>query len=245
MVGIVAEAEVVDAADLRVGRRDDDRALVVEHLPEFAEAGPVGRAFDDQPVFLLAHLALGRDRALALAHALLDLLPQHAVELGRLRHAAERGEDRADVVDGAEIAVDRRRPVLRRLQHGDQILLGLRRFPHVLAQPVDVELDAGDALERRDHRLLQLLDHVVAHVRRDLAFALVRHVQHHGLAAVFVADQLEPLHEREAAGVREQQDVGLRQRLAGGADLAAHHHAEVGLHVGADVLGLRRRARRP
>ena len=210
MVGIVAEAEIVDATDLRVGGSHDDCALVIEHLPEFAKARPVGRTFDDQAVFLVSHFAVGRDRSLALAYALLDLLPQHAIELGRLRRAAERGEDRADVVDGAEVAVDRRRPVFRRLQHGDQILLGLGRFLHVLAQPVDVELDSGDALQRRDHRLLQLLDHVVAHVRRDLALALVRHVQHHALAAVLVANQLEPLHEGEAAGVREEQDVGLR-----------------------------------
>jgi hypothetical protein len=53
-----------------------------------------------------------------------------------------------------------------------------------------------------------------------------------------VADQLEPLHEGEAAGVAQQQHVGPRHRVAGGADLAAHHHAEVGLDVGADVLAL-------
>ena len=179
MLGVVAEAEVVQAADLGVGRRHHHRALVVEHLPELAEARPVGRAFDDQPVFLLAHLALGRDRALAQAHALLDLLAQHAVVRGGLGRAAEGGEDRADVVHRAEVAVDRRGPVLGRLQHLDQVLLGLGRLAHVLAQPVDVELDARDALERRDHRLLQLLDHVLAHVRLDVAFALVGHVQHH------------------------------------------------------------------
>ena len=107
MLGIVAEAEIVDAADLGVGGSHDDCALVIEHLPELAKAGPVGGAFDDQPVFFLSHFAIGRDRALALTHTLLDLLPQHAVELRCLRRAAERGEDRADVVDGAEVAVDR------------------------------------------------------------------------------------------------------------------------------------------
>src|ERR1700675_5144419 len=112
MLGIVAEAEILDAADLVVGGSPDDCALVIEHLPEFAKAGPIGGAFDDQPVFFLSHFAIGRDRPLALAHALLDVLPQHAVELGRLRRAAKRGEDRADVVDGAEVAVYRRGPVL-------------------------------------------------------------------------------------------------------------------------------------
>src|SRR5262252_4977627 len=33
IIGIVAKAEVVDAADLGVGRGDDDRSLVVEHFP--------------------------------------------------------------------------------------------------------------------------------------------------------------------------------------------------------------------
>ncbi len=238
MLGVVAEAEVVEAAHLGVGGGDHHRAFLVEHLPEVAEAGPVGRALDDEPVFLFAHLALGRDRALAQTHALVDLAAQHAVVLGGLRRAAEGGEDRPDVVHRAEVAVDRARPVLGALQHAHQVFLGLHRFLHVLAQPVDVELDARDALERGDHRLLELLDHVFAHVRRDVALALVGHVQHHGLAAVLVADQLEPLHEGEAAGVAEQQDVGPRHRVAGGADLAAHHHAQVGLHVGADVFAL-------
>src|SRR5665811_2481467 len=61
-VWIVAEAEIVDAADLGVARGDDDRAFVVEHFPELAEAGVIGGSLDDQPVFLLAHVAIGRDR---------------------------------------------------------------------------------------------------------------------------------------------------------------------------------------
>ena len=165
-------------------------------------------------------------------------LAQRVVVLRRLGRAAERGEDRPDVVHRAEVAVDRRGPVLGRLQHPDQVLLGLGGLPHVLAQPVDVELDAGDLLQRRDHLLLELLDDVVAHALRHLALALVGHVQHHGFAVVLLAHQLEPLHEGEAAGVGEQQHVGRGQRLAGRADVALQHHAEVGLDVGADVLGV-------
>jgi hypothetical protein len=126
--------------------------------------------------------------------------------------------------------------MLGRLQHLDQVLLGLLRFAHVLSQAIDVELDAGDALQRRNHAVLDLLHHIVAHVRRDPAVALVGHVQHDHLAAVLLPDQLEPLHEREAAGVGKQQHVGFGQRFPGGANVAGEHHAEVGLDVGADVL---------
>src|SRR5664280_1041352 len=121
MLRVVAEAEVVQATDLRVGRGHDYRPLVVEHLPELAKVGPVGRPLDDQAVLLFSHLTFGRDRTLAFAYTLLDLLAQHAVELGRLGRAAKGGEDRSDVVHGAEVAVDRRRPVLRRLQYRHQV----------------------------------------------------------------------------------------------------------------------------
>jgi hypothetical protein len=63
-------------------------------------------------------------------------------------------------------------------------------------------------------------------------------VQHHHRALVFLLQQLEPLHEGEAAGVAEQQQRGLGQALAGGADVALAHHADVALHVGAHVLGV-------
>ena len=46
--------------------------------------------------------------------ALLDLLAQRAVVLHPFLGAAEGAEDRADVVDGAEVAVDRARALLRR-----------------------------------------------------------------------------------------------------------------------------------
>ena len=70
----MAEALVVESTDLGVGAGDDHRTLVVEQLPELAEAGPVGRTLDHQAVALVGLLALGRDRTLALGDALLDLL---------------------------------------------------------------------------------------------------------------------------------------------------------------------------
>src|SRR6185295_333616 len=99
MIGVVAEAEIVDAAYLGVGAGDDDGAFVVEHLPEVAEAGPIGRAFDDEAILLFLHIAFGRDRALAIGDALLDLAAQQAIIFGGFGRAAERGEDRAHVID--------------------------------------------------------------------------------------------------------------------------------------------------
>ncbi len=234
----MAEAEVVDAADLGVARGDDDRAFVVEHLPELAEAGVVRRPFDDQAVFLLAHVAVGRDRAQAVGEALFHLGAQELVVVDGVIGAAEGAEDRPDVVDAAEIGVDRRRLVLGALQHANQIVLRLHRLLQVLAQPVDVELHAGDALELGDHLLLELLDHVLGHVLGDLAVAHVGRVQHDRLALVLLAQQLEPLHEGEAAGVGEQQHVGIGEFLAVRREVALRHHANVRLHVGADVLGV-------
>jgi hypothetical protein len=63
-------------------------------------------------------------------------------------------------------------------------------------------------------------------------------MQHGGLAVVLLPDQLEPLHEGEATGVGQEQQVGTGQGLAGRADLAAQHHAQVGLDIGAHVLGM-------
>ena len=125
LVGIVAEAEIVDAADLGVARRDDDGALVIEHLPELAKARVVRRSFDDEPIFLLAHVAVGRDRPLALGEAIVHLLAQELVIFDGVIGAAEGAEDRADVIDAAEIGVDRRRLVLGALQHADEIVLRL------------------------------------------------------------------------------------------------------------------------
>ena len=161
---------------------------------------------------------------------------RNAVVVDRVLRAAEGAEDRPDVIDAAEIGVDRRRLRLGALQHAHQIVLGLGRFLQVFAQAVDVELDAGDALERRDHLFLELLDHVLDHVLGDLAVAHVGRVQHDRLALVLLAQQLEPLHEGEAAGVGEQQHVGIGKFLAVGREIALGHHADVGLHVGADVL---------
>ena len=186
----------------------------------------------------MLHVAVGRDRALAGGEALLDLGAQELVVVDRVVGAAERAEDRADVVDAAEIGVDRRRLGLGALQHAHQVILGHGRFLEIFAQPVDVELDAGDALELGDHLFLELLDHVFDHVLGDLAVAHVGRVQHDRLALVLLAQQLEPLHEGEAAGVGQQQHVRVGQLLAVGADVALRHHADVGLDVGADVLGV-------
>src|SRR6266496_827613 len=79
LVGIVTEAEIVDAADLAVARGDDHGAFIVEHLPELAEVGVIRRALDHEPIFLLAHVAVGRHRALALGDAIVDLVPEKAV----------------------------------------------------------------------------------------------------------------------------------------------------------------------
>ncbi len=61
-------------------------------------------------------------------------------------------EDRTDVVDGAEVGVDRARGLLRRLENGDEVVLRGRAAGEVLAQPVLVVAAAGRLLERRDHR---------------------------------------------------------------------------------------------
>src|SRR5690606_16684890 len=189
-------------------------------------------------VLLARIVALGRDGPLAAFHPFQHFVLQDRVIPGRLRHAAERGEDGADVVHRAEVAVDRAWPLLRRLQHGDEVVLGLLRLLHVLAQAIDVELHPRDLLEGRDHLLLQLPHHVLAHGRADLPVTLVGDVEHGGLAVVLLADELEPLHEGEAAGVGEEQHVGARQRIARRPLLALQHHPEVGLHVGAHVLGV-------
>ena len=115
----MTEAEIVDAADLGVARGDHNRAFIVEHLPELTEAGVVGRPFDDQPVFLPAHVTVGCDRTQSLGQAILDLLAQETIVVDRVLGAAESAEDRSDVVDTAEIGVNRRRLRLGALQHAN------------------------------------------------------------------------------------------------------------------------------
>ena len=148
---------------------------------------------------------------IAFRDALFDLGAQELVIINGIVGATERTEDRPDVIDAAEICVDRRRLGFGGLQHANQIVFGLGRLPQVFAQAVDVEFDAGDALKRRDDLFLELLDHVVDHVLGDLAVAHIGRMQHDGLALVLLAQQLEPLHEGEAAGVGEQQHVRIRQ----------------------------------
>ena len=58
---------------------------------------------------------------------------------------------------------------------------------------------------------LKLLDHVLDHVRRDLAIRHIGRLEHDRFALVLLAQQLEPFHEGEAAGVGQQQHVRVRQ----------------------------------
>ena len=185
-LGVVAEAAVVEPADLGVARRHHHRALVGEHLPELAEARPVGRPFHHQPVALRPQLAVGRDRAAALRQPLFDLRAQGPVVLDALRRAAEGGEHRPDVVDAAEVGIDRRGHVLGALQHPDEIVLGLGRQRQALAQPVLVVAPAGHLLELGDHLGLELLDDVVAMMVEDPAVRLIGHVQHRHRAVVLL-----------------------------------------------------------
>ncbi len=128
--------------------------------------------------------------------------------------------------------------MLRRLQHPHQVVLGAGRAGQHLAQPVLVVLPARDLLELGNYLIAQLLDHVLSHRVGDPPVGLVGHVQHGHRAVVLLAQDLEPLHEGEAAGVGQQQQVRLGQPLAGRADVARFHHAHVALDVGADVLGV-------
>jgi hypothetical protein len=98
---VVPEPEIVHAADLRVRARDDDRALLREHPPELAEARPVGRPLDDEPIALLAHSL--RMRAAALRASISARL---SAVVHRLR-ATECGEDGTDVVDAAGASMGR------------------------------------------------------------------------------------------------------------------------------------------
>ena len=106
-VRIVPETEIIGTADLGVTRGDDNRALLVEHLPELPEVGVVGRTFHDEPVFFLAHRSIGCDRAETGCKTLIDLFTQEPVVIDRVIGAAKRTEYRADVIDAAEIGIDR------------------------------------------------------------------------------------------------------------------------------------------
>ena len=75
-------------------------------------------------------------------------------------------------------------------------------------------------------------------VRVIFAVRLIGDVQHRDRAVVALAQELEPLQEREAARVREQQEVRLGELLARRPDVALQHHPDVALDVGADVLGV-------
>ena len=128
--------------------------------------------------------------------------------------------------------------MLGRLPHVHEVVLGARRARQQFLEPVLVELLAGHFLQRRHHHFAQLAGDELALAGGDGAVGLVGHLQHHHRAAVFLLEQLEPLHEGEAAGVAEQQQVRRRQLLAGGADVALLEHADVALDVGADILGM-------
>ena len=121
--------------------------------------------------------------------------------------AAPSRPELARVIVLAGCVVDRRRLVAGGVQHPDMILLGLRRLPEILTQPVNIELHARDPFQGRDHIFLQLFDHILAPVLGDPSVRLIRHMQHRGLAVEALADQLEPLHESEAACVGQQQHV--------------------------------------
>lgn len=184
----------------------------------------------------MLELALRADRALLARQPVLDLAPQEAVVVDRLLGAAERREDGADVVHPAEVGVDRGRPRAAALEHPDEVLLGAGRALEQLLQAILVVAPAGDLLQRRDHHLLELRHHVVPHLRGGPPLALVGHMQHGDRRVVLLPQDLEPLEEREAAGVAQEQQVRLRHPIAGGPDVAALHHPEVALDVGADVL---------
>ena len=100
--------------------------------------------------------------------------------------------------------------------------------------------DPGHLFQYRDHVLLQLFHDVVAHVLRRMAVGGVGDVEHHRGALVLLPEQLEPLHEGEAPGIAEEQHIRVGERLPVGCDVPLRHHADVRLHVGADVLGVPR-----
>ena len=234
------ETEVIDSTDLGIGAGDNHCAIIVEHLPEFAEVGVIGRSFDHQAVFFLTHVTLGRNRAESRIDTGLYLHPQQPVVFSGVLRAAEGGKDWPDIIYSTEIGIDGRGFVFCGLQHPHQIIFRLGGFPHIFAQTIDVELDAADLLQCRDHLLFQLLDHILAHIVGNLAVPLVGHMQHDRGALVLVAQKLEPLQEGEAAGIGQQQDVRLRQPLARGADISTVDHTQIGFHIGADILGMTR-----
>ena len=163
--------------------------------------GPVRWAFDNEPNAFLLQCALGRDRSESLLDSLRDFFSQSPVIGGRVLAAAKRGEDRSTVVDATEIGVDRRRPIFRRLQHPDEVILGFSRLRQILTQAVYVELDATDAFERRDDMFFKLHNDELAHVVRNFSVCLVGHMQHCRFAAVLISYEFKPLHECEAASV--------------------------------------------
>ena len=75
-------------------------------------------------------------------------------------------------------------------------------------------------------------------VRFNVSVGLVRHVQHGHRTLIFLAQKFEPLEKREASRVGEQKQIGIRKFLAGGTHVARLQHADVALHVGADILAV-------
>src|SRR5579875_3481220 len=155
--GVVTKAEIIEAADFAIGAGDDDGTFLVEHFPEIAEAGPVRRSFYHQPIALFRKLARRRHRSLPARQTFGDFGPQQTIIFNRVLGAAKCRKNRPDVIDAAEISVDRRGLGLGRFQDPDQILFGARGTGEILAQPIDIELDAADPFELRDHLFLELL----------------------------------------------------------------------------------------
>ena len=126
----------------------------------------------------------------------------------------------------------------RGFEHEDEIVFGAGRLAQHRAETVFVVPPARDALEHGDHLVAELPDDVVAHRAGDRAVRLVRHVEHRDRAVVLLPQDLEPLHEREAPRVRQEQEARIGDELARGPDVPRFHHAEIALDVGADVLGM-------
>src|SRR5208337_4793495 len=124
-VGIVAETAIVKSTHFGIAAGNDDSAFVVEHLPELAEARPVGWAFHYQAIALALHRALGSDRTKSQPDPVRNLFVQHAVILDSLARASEGGEYRPDVVHAAGVRINRRGLILRALQHPHEIVLCL------------------------------------------------------------------------------------------------------------------------
>ena len=114
-----------------------------EQLVEPAEDGVAGDADEGQPVFLVRH------RANPVLGFVRHLLYEAREILAAFRGASESvGHTEVDGAVGQRI--EERRPVLVELQNLLPSAAHLVGVTHRFAKPVDVELDAGDALAQGD-----------------------------------------------------------------------------------------------